>query len=156
MKRLLPIILILMLGALPLAARRQRTGPARIVPEREAAVELPDTIAVDSLSVRLSGYDKPNAATTETFFCTNLLPDSLTLSGVVVTFEYLDMAGRQLHQETHTIRCDIPPGATRRLSVPSWDRNHAFHYFRSPAPLRRQSTRYKVRSEPKKAIVWRR
>lgn len=106
-------------------------------------VELYDTVREASL--RFSGYEKPNSALRETFLVTNL--DSLDINGLAVEFEYFDMAGRQLHRASHRLIADVPAGETRMLSVPTWDRNHTFHYFRSPAPLRRQSTPYKVKSK---------
>lgn len=151
MKRLLPLLLIA-LSAAGLSARRISTGPGRLAVEADTPVPA-DTLRPDSAQLRLSGYDKPNSATRETFFATNCHPDSVRISRLRLTFSYFDMSGRQLHEETRTVDCDIPPGATRRLSVPSWDRNNAFHYFRSPAPVRRQSTPYRVASRIDYAIA---
>ena len=143
--------------AFTLSARKQRTGPARLVPEQsmeavpvqdEVSVILSDTLHFPSKShLRFSGYDKPNRATRETFFVTNNLSDSVTVQEINVSFTYMDMQGRMLHKQSHQIQCEIPPGQTRKLSVRSWDTNNAFHYYRSPAPKRRTSTRYKVTSE---------
>ncbi len=135
MKRfLLPVVIAL----LPLSAL------AKLPKLKKApnAVELYDTVR--PANVRFSGYEKPNAALRETFLVTNL--DSLEINGVAVELEYLDMENRQLHCVTHSLITTIPAGQTRMLSVPTWDRNHSFHYFRSPAPKRRQSTPYKVKS----------
>ncbi len=147
MKRLLPILALLLI-ALAAGARRQRTGPSQLRPEslpQEEAIVV-DTIAVDSGAIRLSGYDKPNSAAYETFFITNLMPDSLAVGGIIVTLTYLDMSGRQLHERVATVMTDIPPGQTRAARIPTWDLNRAFHYFRSSPPQRRISTRYQVRA----------
>lgn len=146
MKRLISIALLVLTAALPLAARRQKTGPARLH-KAPAPTERYDTIVPPaSGAIRCSGYDKPNGATREMFFLSNLMPDSLDVDGVNVTFDYYDMKGRQLHSATHTLRVNLPAGQTRNVGVRSWDRNNAFHYFRSQAPQRRASTPYRVTS----------
>ena len=145
-------VCVLFVLVLPVSARKQRTGPKQIhlptpTEVQVETAERSDTIfAPTKKQIRLSGYDKPNSATKETFFITNSLPDSLAIEQVNVTFTYFDMQERMLHKETRTINCDIPSGETRKISVRSWDSNNAFHYYRSQAPLRRQSTRYKVSS----------
>lgn len=147
LKALLPLLLLTLLPA-TLAARKQRTGPARVAAETSASAEVEfDTIVPPPDAVRLSGYDKPNNAVRETFFITNLMPDSLDIEAVNVTLTYLDMSGRILHEASHTVRASVPAAQTRNVSVPAWDRNRAFHYFRSAAPARRASTPYKVVSQ---------
>lgn len=143
MKRI-ALILILLLPLLS-AARKHHTGPGRL--DAPASPEdVRDTVRTHLDSIAFSGYDKPNQAVREAFFVTNRHPDSITLSELCVTFTYFDMQGRMLHEAAHTVKCQIPPGATRRLEVPSWDRTNAFHYFLSPAPPRRQSSPYRVSS----------
>lgn len=136
MKRLvlLPVLLAL---ALPAAAKLPRLKKIATPP-----VEIYDTVRQPQL--RFSGYDKPNAALRETFLVTNL--DSLDIDGLAVELEYFDMEGRQLHRALHRLTINIPAGETRMVNVPTWDRNHAFHYFRSPAPKRKPSTPYRVKS----------
>lgn len=144
MNRLFPL-LVLMSVALAAGGRRQRTGPSQLRNDSRQEVVV-DTVAVDSGAIRLSGYDKPNSAAYETFFITNLMPDSLAVSGITVTLTYLDMSGRQLHERVATVNADIPFGETRAARIPTWDLNRAFHYFRSNPPQRRCSTRYQVRA----------
>lgn len=141
MKRLI-FIAVAVLVAFPAVAKRQKTGPARLT-RQSVEEQLYDTIRPGA--IRCSGYDKPNAATRETFFVTNL--DSVGIAGVALEFEYFDSGDRQLHRAAHTVMADIPAGETRAVSVPSWDRNNAFHYYLSQAPARRRSTPYKVRSK---------
>lgn len=136
MKKLLAVWLLLAAVPGPLAAKLPRLKKTPVT------VDVYDTIR--PAMVRFSGYEKPNTALRETFLVTNL--DSLDLNGIAVELEYLDMESRQLHRAAHTIKVNIPGGETRMVNVPAWDRNHSFHYFRSPAPQRRQSTPYKVRS----------
>lgn len=159
--RTLIVILTTLLIALPLNARKQRTGPQRLHPTTPPQPELIepqpepfDTIVSPSKTqIRFAGYDKPNRATRETFFVTNNLPDSATIVQLEVTFTYSDMQDRMLHRADRTIECNIPHGETRKLSVRSWDSNHAFHYFRSTPPQRRPSTPYKVSSTVTRAIL---
>lgn len=148
MKRTLFIALCLLLcfGA---DAKRRKSGPSKLTRTRaeaemqaEAPVEPFDTIRPGF--IRCSGYDKPNSSLRETFFVTNL--DSLGVAGIGLEFEYYDMEGRQLHRASHELAIDVPAGETRAVSVSSWDRNNAFHYYRSEAPKRRRSSAYKVKS----------
>jgi uncharacterized repeat protein (TIGR02543 family) len=100
---------------------------------------------------RFLGWFIDKGVTTEVDFSEMIVNSDVTIYAawieqVNVTFTYFDMQERMLHKETRTINCDIPSGETRKISVRSWDSNNAFHYYRSQAPLRRQSTRYKVSS----------
>ncbi|MDE6315658.1 MAG: hypothetical protein K2L71_04245, partial [Muribaculaceae bacterium] len=89
------------------------------------------------------------------FFVTNAMADSCSVVALELTFDYEDMSGRQLHRQTRVVRCDIPSGHTRRLSVPSWDRQHTFYYYMSPAPKRVQATPYVVRSTVERVfVIW--
>lgn len=145
MKRLLPLLILL--AAFTAYPRKQRTGPGRISPIPTAPAMCIDTIAADSASLRLSGYDKPNQAAFETFFVTNLTSDSTNLDGFVVTLTYFDSQGRQLHRRTEPVNVDLPAGETRSVRIATWDVNRAFHYYRSPAPVRRPSTPYSVKAQ---------
>lgn len=144
MKRLIPFICLL-LTALPLGAKKQASGPTRLKKQAQTE-EIFDTIRPAEGRIRCAGYDKPNRATRETFFLTNALEDSTDIDAVCLTFDYFDMKGRLLHSATHTIRVNLGAGRTLNVSVSSWDRNNAFHYYLSPAPQRRASTPYKVTS----------
>lgn len=143
MKRLI-FIAVAVLVSLPAVARRHKTGPAKLTRQLDAdsAEQLYDTIR--PAHIRCSGYDKPNSATRETFFVTNL--DSVDIAGVGLEFEYFDTNDRQLHRAAHSVMTEIPAGETRVVSVPSWDRNNSFHYYLSQSPARRRSTPYKVKS----------
>ena len=113
-----------------------------------------DTIALPrNDAVRFSGYEKENRSTRETFFITNNLGPDSTLTAIEVTFTYFTMQGKQLHQRTELIRCLIPPGETRALSIPTWDSNHAFHYHLSTPPRSRRSSPFRVTSTPLRLIL---
>lgn len=145
MKKSALIILTVLIPLLTFG-RRQNTGPAKVVAPA-AEIEAADTIRTDLKGIVLSGYDKPNQAVREAFFVTNNHPDSIGIAELNVTLTYFDLKGRMLHEATHTVKCEIPAGKTHRIEVPSWDRNCAFHYFRSQAPKRRASTPYRVSSQ---------
>lgn len=163
MRRFVTLILIAATVMLPASARRTRTGPARVpvasavsAPSQPSEAERVDTIVApaDSL-IRLSGYDKTLRAGVESFFVTNAMADTCSVVAIELTFDYSDMSGRQLHRQTRVVRCDIPSGQTRRLSVPSWDRQHTFYYYLSPAPKRVQATPYVVRSTVERVfVIW--
>lgn len=161
MKKLviLTVIAIMAVALTYAGARRTRTGPARTpivapVSSQQRDVSEADTIVApaDSL-IRLSGYDKTLRANRESFFVTNELPDSVTVIELCLTFDYMDLSGRQLHRLTRTVKCDVPSGQTRNLSVPSWDKQHTFYYYMSPAPRRVQATPYMVRSTVERVVV---
>lgn len=87
-------------------------------------------------SVTVSGYDKTLRAVRESMFITNM--SALAIAAVELTVDYLDTSGRQIHKASHTVECDIPPGETRRVEVPTFDRAGAF-YYRLSAPPRRST-----------------
>lgn len=133
------------------ASRRQSTSRGHLKPVAETTATMTsDTVSADTLDITITGYDKPVNATKETFFVVN--HTDLTLTELTVTFTYSDMQGRQLHQVTHTVSCDIPPSGTRMLTVPTWDRQHTFRYHLS-APTRKQSTPYRVSHRIERVIA---
>lgn len=91
------------------------------IPAATVTVTDPDTSAI-----AIAGFDKPVDSRTESFFIINRTHHTLT--GITVTLTYSDTSGRQLHQATHRVECDIPPGHTRQATVPSWDRQQSFYY----------------------------
>lgn len=161
------IIIGLALLAAPAAHGRRvvRTGPRALRPERAAATVadttaaatvLADTIAPARGELRLSGFDKPLRSRTETFFVTNSLADTTaTVVSLTVRLDYSAMDGRQLHSAERTVRCHIPPGQTRRVEVPSWDRQQTFYYHRNSPPPRAQGTPFKVSSTVVSAVIMR-
>ena len=95
----------------------------------------------DTHIIEISGYDKPLNSNKETFFVSNR--GEATIVSIGITLNYFDSQERQLHKTTKTIHCSIPPGETRLLSIPSWDKQNSFYYHRSAQP-RRQATPYSV------------
>lgn len=161
MKKLL-LALLTVCSLFAVEARRVITGPTKTpkavptAPAPDSTAEFADTIFTPSREeIRLSGYDKTLRAYKESFFVTNSLPDSSTIIALDLTLDYTDLSGRQLHSADHTVRCHIPPGQTRQLSIPSWDKQRAFYYYRSTTPPRAQATPYKVTSTILSATILR-
>lgn len=117
----------------------------------EAVMDTIDVVRADA--VRFSGYEKTNPSNRETFFATNNLGADSTLTAIELTLTYFTLDGKQLHQRTELIHCLIPSGETRALSLPSWDANHAFHYYLSTPPRTRRSTPFRVTSSPLRLIL---
>ncbi len=135
---------ILLIGSL-FAASAQRTIRKGLKASPETVSQnAPDTLRHDlSRRIKISGYDKPLRSALETMFVSNLT-DS-TMSWIQLELEYRDTHGRMLHSRTIGIDCDIPPEATRQISVRSWDRQQSFYYRRSAKPRRNASaTQYDV------------
>lgn len=122
--------------------RRVKVDPAGIAPA-VATVAKTDTIAAPSdNAVSRSGYDKPLRSNKETFFLTNNL--DATVEAVLITLDYLDRRGRELHSVTRWVECTLPPGATRQVVMRSWDRQQSFYYIKSHCPRRTVATPYSV------------
>lgn len=156
-------ILLALLAITYADAKRTRTGPTRVpkTPKTEISATVSDSLVqrTDTIhapardAVILSGFDKTVRAYKESFFVTNSLPDSLTITALELTLDYSDMSGRQIHRSEPTVRCYIPPGQTRQITIPAWDRQHTFYYYLSPAPKRVQATPFKVSSTVRAAVV---
>ncbi|MCH5319986.1 MAG: hypothetical protein J1E38_09820 [Paramuribaculum sp.] len=104
-----------------------------------------DTIHADSTGVRLSGYEKPLRSSNESIFVTN--NRSATLKSLKISIDYTDETGRQLHKRDITLECDIPPGETRQLIFPSWDKQKTMHYYLSPKSRTANGTPYRVKTK---------
>lgn len=140
-------VLAALLLAIP-AAEADKTLRGRLKPATKrstsAAAAVFDTIVApaDTL-VRLSGYDKPLNSRYETLFATNRGASEIV--GLTLQLTYTDMQGRMLHEATQTVRTSIPPGATRQLRFPAWDRQQAFYYHRGRRPRTAGVTPFDVR-----------
>lgn len=151
MKHALILLTILIGGLCNLEAR---TLPKVKRPVRAAVTEVFDTIQSPRAdAVRFSGYEKTNPSTKETFFATNDLGSDSTITAMEVVITYYDLEGRQLHERTEMIKCLIPPGETRALSLRAWDANHAFHYYLSTPPRSRRSSPFKVTSRLHRLVL---
>lgn len=127
-------------------ASGQRTTRQRLKPiSSEAKVELYDTVftSADSSRISFKGYEKTLRSSKESFYVTNR-SDS-TLERLILSIDYLDMAGRQLDRRTVEVELDMCAGETRRVDIASWDTQKVMYYYRSPKPKAEQATPYKVR-----------
>lgn len=129
--------MLLLLCAIPFWAQRQSSIRKGLKADKGALVAtrdsgLLDTVAASGTEVRFSGYEKTLRSTRETVFLTNL--SGRELDRVIFHITYFDAQGRQLHKVRKNLYAGIPPGETRRLDFPTWDRQFAFYYIRSPRP----------------------
>lgn len=93
-------------------------------------------------SVMLAGYDKPLRSRRESLFVTNRTMWRLASLKLAIT--YFDTEGRELHGRVVDVGADVPPGATRQVTFPSWDRQLAFVYIHSEQPRRSRAIPYSV------------
>lgn len=129
------------------AVAQTTTRPLRSKHSTKKALQKPatiDSITADSASFRLFGYDKTLRASTESFFATNLTGDTvIQLSG---TIEYLTLGKVQLHRRNFSYPITIPPGQTRHITLPAWDKQKVWYYYLSPRPrMATQATPYDIR-----------
>lgn len=100
------------------------------------------TVTVADSAVKFAGFDKPLQSLNESLFLTNL--SDFHFNTVYITLDYFDRHNRKLHSRSQTVIADIPPGETRLLTFPSWDRNKSFYYTGGRTP-RGKSTGFTVK-----------
>jgi len=116
------------------------------------AQSLYDTIVPGGDSVVVAGFEKPLRAVRESMFITNHL--SHPVEGAVLEVTYLDTHGRMLHKATHQINVRIPTGETRRVEIPSFDRQGLFYYKLSTLPPRaKQATPFDVKVQTTQVFI---
>ncbi len=96
-------------------------------------------------SVSFSGYDKNISSPKEAFLITN--GSTASLQAVSLRIDYFDMNGLMLHSRTYSAECLVPPGETRKIDIPTWDRQNSFYYYLSNEP-KKVATPYKVTITP--------
>ena len=100
--------------------------------------------------VRFAGYDKEVNSSKESFLIIN--ESEATLKEIAAEIIYLDMKDRMLHSRTIELKCDIPPGETRRKDIGSWDLQHTYYYYLGNEP-KKVATPYKVKLQPVSFII---
>ncbi len=95
--------------------------------------------------ITFSGFDKKLNSGSESFFVINGTDREMT--AILLNIEYLTPDGRQLHQQFHELKCNIPPGETRKVDIKSWDTQHSFYYIKS-APAKASGSPFTVRFHP--------
>lgn len=149
-----PLLYLLALLALTATADdTTRGGILRVTPGTfdDTRRALPDTMVLLDDNIIASGYDKPLRANREALFLTNAT--GATLTGVELEIVYRDLKGRELHRRTVWVKCQLPPGATRRVDFPSWDTQHTFFYVRGIAPRRDRTAPYDIAIRAIRATV---
>lgn len=133
------VLLIFVIALTSIGMQAQKTTRRALKTTRVVAS---DTIDITSDTIRnpaglieIYGYDKPLNSGKETFHATN--NSDLSINTITVDITYFDYLHRELHRRTATVRHDIPPGATRLLSLPSWDVQNSFYYIHGPTPRRK-------------------
>ena len=89
--------------------------------------------------VEISGFKKAVASRVESVMLKNLNCCD-TINAVVVDIDYRTPKGQQLNRRTVTFNAIIPPGETRHVSVPSWDRQQLFYHVNTPPVKKTQRT----------------
>ena len=149
----IPALLLILLCVASATARKERSTHGRLVPKAAVVAASPcDSLAVDSSSVAISGFEKTLRSRWETFFVTN--NSDRDISSLTVDIEYLDTKGRQLHRRPGldiNFSEPIPPGETRQAKIATWDiQSVRYYYLSPPVRSRSQATPFQVRITPKK------
>ena len=141
------IIAIFVASHFTIDAKTVKTTRNNLKPTTEATRLSTVKSDVDTLqwvhpdSIEIRGFDKPLYSIKETFLVTNHY--SRRLTSITITIDYLDIADRTFNSRTLTINCNIPPHATRQLSIRSFDDQKSYYYIRSRRP-RSQSTPFDI------------
>ena len=140
MKHFLLFLIALTMAVAASAQNYRRPTPNK--PARHAVAAQTVEIQCDTVanppadSVVVTGFDKQLRSKRETMFVSN--HTARTITSITLRIDYFDMAGHQLHSATHSTSVDLPPGQTRQIEVPAFDRTDRFYYHLSPAPTRAQ------------------
>ncbi len=129
------------------AKRTTRSGLR--APETE--VSMRGGMAVQPGMLTVSGYDKPLRSRYETLFVTNHT-DSMVTS-VRMRLQYISMRGDTIHEVVRTITHPLPPKATRRLTISSWDKQLTMYYHLTDKPSRLKGTPYRINIVPEEMWV---
>jgi len=140
------------------AQNTRRKGVGKTVKPRQAAIIAThaDTIVdIDAIKAgaRIGDYRKATVSRVESVMLTNL-SDSDTIHAMDIDIDYRTIDGQQLNRRTVTLRSTIPPGQTRFVSFPSFDRQQLF-YYRGTPPARTtgRTTSFDVTITPLNIVV---
>ena len=92
-------------------------------------------------AIKLKGFQKGVNERSESFIATN--NTSHHISKISILIRYLDMKNNVIHERNISVGCDIPSGATRQLSILSFDKQKAYYYYLGAKP-KRVATPFKV------------
>lgn len=131
-----------------IAGKKEKSSRHKSVPETETiCVECTDSAQGDLINmIRFAGFDKKAKSKKESFFICN--SSDHTLRRIVINLTYTTMDGRELHSREKEIECEVPPGTSRNVTVPAWDTQNSFYYYRSQAPRSGVCTPFDVTIRP--------
>lgn len=141
-----PLIFFLTAVCIALAADAQRVNTMRKhlhrsgVAVEEIATAM-DTVTDPAGRLRFCGYEKALRSNNETLFIQNRC-DS-TLAEISFRIDYLDSQQRKIHTRRVRKSVFIPAHETRRIDIPSWDRQKSYYYVKGERP-RKSATPYDV------------
>ncbi len=144
---LLALLSLIFIGSIINAAsprvKTKRPGATASVPAASGSIAFDTITPVNPGQINFSGYDKPLRSSRETFFATNAT--EAYIHTIIITTEYFDLAGRQLHKQSRRVAAQIPAGETRQLTMPSWDTQQSFYYHKSNPPRRANAYPYNIK-----------
>lgn len=154
--RLVTVALALLLVSGAAFADKTLRGRLKAIPQAlttAVSEESPyDTITAPSDSlIRLSGYDKPLNSRYESLFVTNLTDCEIV--SLTIRIVYKDMKGRILHEQTRRVNYPVPERSTRRVQIPSWDKQFTFYYVNGRTPRTANVTPYDVSCSVERIIL---
>ena len=92
-------------------------------------------------SLNFVGYDKKGSADYETFFVDN--SSSQDIMDVEVEISYFSNGDKLIHKRRQVVQGYFPHKESRKIDIPTWDRQKSYHYIRS-VPSKKGSTPYTV------------
>lgn len=153
MKSLLLVVMMAMTALAAPADDTTRPGLKRKIPAGSQKTVTParDTIPALGGELTVAGYDKPLNSRRASFHVTSTMPDTVT--GFTVMLDYRDLKGRQLHVETLTVDCEIPPYGTRLVTIPAWDTQGRYFYTKGKQSRAQGVTPFDVVADIKSIIL---
>ncbi len=130
----------------------RNTKKVKSIPLDTICIECTDSANGDLINmIRFAGFDKKTNSTRESFFISN--SSAHTLHGIVLNLTYTTLDGRELHSRDVEIKCLVPPGTSRNVTVPSWDTQKSFYYHHSDPPRKGTSTPFEVTIIPHRFTI---
>lgn len=108
-------------------------------------------IPVRTGMITVQGYDKPLRSRYETMFVTNHTDSTVT--AVRMRLQYISMDGDTIHEAVRVVKCQMPPKATRRITLSSWDKQLTLYYHLTAKPSRLKGTPYKINIVPQEMSI---
>lgn len=87
-------------------------------------------------------YDKKASSDKETFFVDN--GSATHLESIEVEISYFNLSGKLIHRRCVELNDKFPANETRKVDIPSWDKQKSFHYVNS-VPSMKGSSPYTVK-----------